>query len=95
MNFDEELDFSMSDEEIQLYRDMVLCDYLIISANKKDFVRIDEISDSKKVKKLYEILDLFVIEGVDEEKTREIESLIDVLTIKVLINKDISPLSDI
>ncbi len=54
-----------------------------------------EISDSKKVKKLYEILDLFVIEGVGEEKTREIESLIDVLTIKVLLNRDISPLSDI
>lgn len=95
MGFEEEIDFEMSAEDLQLYKDTVTSEYFTIFANKEVFVKTDKINDGKKVQKLYEILDLFILEGIQDETIDQIESLIDVLTIKILVEKDILPSADI
>jgi hypothetical protein len=95
MGFEEEIDFEMSAEDLQLYKDTVTSEYFTIFANKEVFVKTDKINDGRKVQKLYEILDLFILEGMQDETINQIESLIDVLTIKILIEKDIIPSADI
>jgi hypothetical protein len=95
MGFEEEIDFEMSAEDLQLYKDTVTSEYFTIFANKEVFVKTDKINDGRKVQKLYEILDLFILEGMQDETIDQIESLIDVLTIKILVEKDIIPSADI
>jgi len=95
MGIEDEIDFEMSAEDLQLYRDTILGEYLIIFSNKEIFIRTDKVQDGRKVQKLYEILDLFMLEGTDEEILLDIESLIDVLTIKILVEKNIVPITDI
>jgi len=95
MGFEEEIDFEMSAEDLQLYKDTVTSEYFTIFANKEVFVKTDKINDGRKVQKLYEILDLFILEGMQDETIDQIESLIDVLTIKILVEKDIIPGADI
>jgi hypothetical protein len=95
MGFEEEIDFEMSAEDLQLYKDTVISEYFTIFANKEVFVKTDKINDGRKVQKLYEILDLFILEGMQDETIDQIESLIDVLTIKILVEKDIIPSADI
>ena len=95
MGFEEEIDFEMSAEDLQLYKDTVTSEYFTIFANKEVFVKTDKINDGRKVQKLYEILDLFILEGIQDETIDQIESLIDVLTIKILVEKDIIPGADI
>jgi hypothetical protein len=73
----------------------VTSEYFTIFANKEVFVKTDKINDGRKVQKLYEILDLFILEGIQDETIDQIESLIDVLTIKILVEKDIIPSADI
>lgn len=95
MGFEEEIDFEMSAEDLQLYKDTVIGDYFTIFSNKEIFIRTDKVNDGRKVQKLYEILDLFILEGMEDETIDQIESLIDVLTIKILVEKDIIPSADI
>ena len=95
MGFEEEIDFEMSAEDLQLYKDTVISEYFTIFANKEVFVKTDKINDGRKVQKLYEILDLFILEGMQDETIDQIGSLIDVLTIKILVEKDILPGADI
>jgi len=95
MGIEDEIDFEMSAEDLQLYRDTILGEYLIIFSNKEIFIRTDKVQDGRKVQKLYEILDLFMLEGTDEEILLDIESLIDVLTIKILVEKNIVHITDI
>jgi len=95
MGFEDEIDFEMSAEELQLYKDTVTGEYFTIFSNKEVFVKTDKINDGRKVQKLYEILDLFILEGMQDETIDQIESLIDVLTIKILVEKDILPSADI
>jgi hypothetical protein len=95
MGFEDEIDFEMSAEDLQLYRDTVASEYLTIFSNKEIFVKTDKINDGRKIQKLYEILDLFILEGKEGETIDQIESLIDILTIKVLLEKDIVPSTDI
>lgn len=95
MEFEGEIDFEMSAEELQLYKDTIIGEYFTIFSNKEIFIRTDKVKDGRKVQKLYEILDLFLLEGMDEETLFSIESLIDVLTIKILVEKNIVPITDI
>lgn len=95
MGFEEEIDFGMSADDLQLYKDTVTNEFFTIFANKESFVRTDKINDGRKVQKLYEILDLFILEGIQNETINKIESLISVLTIKILVEKYTVPSSDI
>jgi len=95
MGFEEEIDFEMSAEDLQLYKDTVTSEYFTIFSNKEIFVKTDKVNDGRKVQKLYEILDLFILEGMQAETIGQIESLIDALTIKILVEKDIIPSADI
>ena len=95
MEFEDEIDFGMSAEDLQLYKDAVTSEYFTIFSNKEIFVKTDKVNDGRKIQKLYEILDLFILEGMEGETIDQIASLIDVLTIKILVEKDIVPNADI
>lgn len=87
MGIEEEIDFHLTPEELASYKEVIMEEYSAIISNEEEFIRTDSIPDNQKIQKLNEILDLFVIEGTDGISILKVESLIEIIIIKVLIDK--------
>jgi len=87
MGIEEEIDFYLTPEELASYKEVIMEEYSIIVSNEEEFIRTDSIPDNQKIQKLNEILDLFVIEGTDSVSILKVESLVEIIIIKILIEK--------
>lgn len=87
MGIEEEIDFYLTPEELASYKEVIMEEYSIIVSNEEEFIRTDSIPDNQKIQKLNEILDLFVIEGTDSVSILKVESLVEIIIIKILIDK--------
>lgn len=88
MNREWERDPEFSDidpESIKEYRNFMTENFDLIQRNKSYFLRESKISTAFKLERIEELLDFFVVEE-DFEKCSELQSIKDLLEIKLIIN---------
>jgi hypothetical protein len=72
-------------ESIKEYRNFMTENFDLIQRNKSYFLRESKISTVFKLERIEELLDFFVVEE-DFEKCSELQSIKDLLEIKLIIN---------
>jgi hypothetical protein len=82
---EEEFQVRIDPGDIVIYRELIQDECRKILDNKAAFIQLRGVSTNLKVAKLYEILDFFVVDESPREMISEIESLIEILNIKSLV----------
>ena len=82
---EEEFQVRIDPGDIELYRELIHREYRNISENKASFIQLRGVSTDLKIAKLYEILDFFTVDESPREMSNEVESLIEILNIKSLV----------
>ena len=82
---EEEFQVRIDPGDIELYRELIHREYRNISENKASFIQLRGVSTDLKIAKLYEILDFFTVDESPKEMANEVESLIEILNIKSLV----------
>jgi len=79
--------FDIDPESIKEYREFMIENFNLIRRNKSYFLREGKISTSFKLERVDELLDFFVIDE-DFEKCSELQSIKELLEIKLIINHE-------
>jgi hypothetical protein len=79
--------FDIDPESIKEYREFMVENFNLIRRNKYYFLREGNISTAFKLERIDELLDFFVIEE-DFEKCSELQSIKELLEIKLIINHE-------
>lgn len=82
---EEEFQVRIDPGDIELYRELIHREYSNILENKASFIQLRGVSTDLKIAKLYEILDFFTVDESPKEMANEVESLIEILNIKSLV----------
>ena len=82
---EEEFQVRIDPGDIELYRELIHREYRNILENKASFIQLRGVSTDLKIAKLYEILDFFTVDESPREMSNEVESLIEILNIKSLV----------
>ena len=82
---EEEFEVRIDPGDIELYREVIHNEYQKILENKAAFIQLSGVSTNLKIAKLYEILDFFTVDEAPYRMISEIESLIEILNIKSLV----------
>ena len=82
---EEEFQVRIDPGDIELYRELIHREYRNILENKASFIQLRGVSTDLKIAKLYEILDFFTVDESPKEMSNEVESLIEILNIKSLV----------
>ncbi len=82
---EEEFEVRIDPGDIEIYRELIHSEYRRILESKAAFIQLRGVSTDLKIAKLYEILDFFLFDVDTEERLIEIESLIEFLNIKSLV----------
>jgi hypothetical protein len=86
---EEEFQVRIDPGDIELYRELIHTEYRDILENKAAFIQLEGVSTDLKIAKLYEILDFFTVDGSPYEMLNGVESLIEILNIKSLVENRI------
>lgn len=79
--------FDIDPESIKEYREFMVENFNLIRRNKSYFLREGKISTAFKLERVDELLDFFVIDE-DFEKCLELQSIKELLEIKLIINHE-------
>jgi hypothetical protein len=79
--------FDIDPESIKEYREFMIENFNLIRRNKSYFLREGKISTAFKLERVDELLDFFVIDE-DFEKCSELQSIKELLEIKLIINHE-------
>jgi len=82
---EEEFQVRIDPGDIEIYRDLIHSEYHKILDSKAAFIQLKGVSTNLKIAKLYEILDFFVVDESPTYMIAEVESLIEILNIKSLV----------
>ena len=82
---EEEFEVRIDPGDIELYREVIHNEYQKILENKAAFIQLKGISTNLKIAKLYEIVDFFTVDETPYSMISEIESLIEIMNIKSLV----------
>lgn len=82
---EEEFQVRIDPGDIEIYRELIHREYRNILENKASFIQLRGVSTDLKIAKLYEILDFFTVDESPKEMSNEVESLIEILNIKSLV----------
>lgn len=82
---EEEFEVRIDPGDIELYREVIHNEYQKILENKAAFIQLSGVSTNLKIAKLYEILDFFTVDEAPYRMISGIESLIEILNIKSLV----------
>lgn len=82
---EEEFEVRIDPGDIELYREVIHNEYQKILENKAAFIQLSGVSTNLKIAKLYEILDFFTVDEAPYRMISDIESLIEILNIKSLV----------